>query len=155
MQKNKKCFNPGEAIIPGLALAFAIAYFIQTMDASMVAIRWPYMIAGLTGVLWLCVVAFFLFDDPDSRPKSKPNSGDAWKVAIILLAPLAYIASMSFIGFGISSFVFLNVLFRLLGGTSWIRNLLIAFAITTFLYVSMVVLMKMSLPRLVIGSFQI
>lgn len=155
MQKNRKHFNPEEAIVPGIALIFGIAYFVQTMDASMVAIRWPYIIAALTGILWLCVVAFFLFDNPETRTRNKLKRGDTGKIALILLSPIAYIASMSFIGFGISSFIFLAVLFRLLGGTSWLHNLAISLVITAFLYVSMIVLMKMSLPRLVIGSFTI
>ena len=155
MEKNKKRINPGEAIIPGITLAFGIAYFVQTRDASMVAIRWPYIIAALTAVLWLCVVVFFLFDDPMRRKKMNFNGGVAGKIGLILCAPIAYVFSMSYIGFGISSFIFLTVLFRLLGGTSWIRNLSISLVITTFLYVSMIVLMNMSLPRIMLGSFQI
>lgn len=155
MQKNKKRFNPGEAVIPGITLAFGIGYFLQTMDASMVAIRWPYIIAALTGILWLMVVAFFSFDTRETGSKAHLDKGNIHKIALILCAPLFYIASMPYIGFALSSFVFLALLFRLLGGTSWIRNFAVSLVITGFLYVSMILLMKMSLPRLVIGSIQL
>lgn len=155
MQKNKNRFNLGEAIIPGIALTFGVAYFIQTMDASLTAIKWPYIIAVLTGILWLFVVVYFVFNNPDNHTRVKNRSGDTKKIALILFAPIVYIASMSFLGFGVSSFIFLAVLFRLLGGVSWVRNSLISFTITAVLYVAMIVLMKMSLPRLILGSFQI
>lgn len=155
MQKNRKRFNPGEAIIPGITLAFGIGFFIQTMDASAVAIRWPYMIAALTALLWICVVAFFLFDNRERGSGLQVKSNGVGKVALILCAPIVYIAAMPYIGFGISSLLFLAVLFRLLGGTSWTRNITISIVITGFLYVSMILLMKMSLPRLMLGSFQL
>ena len=155
MQKTRKRFNPGEAIIPILTLAFGVAYFIQTRDASLVAIKWPYIIAILTGAFWLAVVIRFFFDDREPVSKDLQASRDMGKILLILVAPIVYVTTMPFIGFGLGSFIFLTILFRLLGGQSWIRNGLVAFFITAFLYVSMIVLMKMSLPRLVIGSIQI
>ena len=155
MQKRKKRFNPGEAIIPFITFSFGVAYFIQTRDASLVAIKWPYIIAALTGAFWLAVVIRFLFDDREPVSKEKQASKDISKMVLILIAPIVYVASMPYIGFGLGSFVFLTILFRILGGQSMIRNIMVAFFITAFLYVSMIVLMKMSLPRLVIGSIQI
>jgi hypothetical protein len=59
---------------------------------------------------------------------------------------------MPSLGFAISSLLFLTLLFRLLGGRSWLVNGLVALAMTAFLYVAMIVLMQMALPRLEIGS---
>lgn len=154
-ERLKKKFNPGEAIIPGLTLAFGIAYFAQTRDASMVAMKWPYIIASLTGVLLLAVVALFLFKVDEEKPKSKDSDTSKAKILLMLVAPIIYIATMDYIGFGIGSFLFLAILFRILGSTSMVKNGLISISITAFLYISMIVLMKMSLPRLIIGSIQI
>ncbi len=153
MEKTKRGFNPGEAIIPGVSLAFGIAYFVQTKDASMVAIKWPYILAALTGVLWLGVVSVYLFSPRTVAAKTVVSRSQILKPILILVAPIAYIIIMPYLGFALSSMLFLAMLFRRLGGESWIRNIGIAFLITAFLYMAMVVLMKMSLPRLAIGSF--
>jgi hypothetical protein len=155
MQKGKKRFNPGEAIIPAVTLAFGVAYFLQTKGASLVAVKWPYIIAVLTAILWLAVVANFLFDTGEQPLKIRLIDSGKRKVLLILVAPVIYVASMPYIGFGIASLLFLTILFRILGGRSLVTKLLVAFSITAFLYISMIVLMQMSLPRLVIGSIQI
>lgn len=155
MQKNKERFNPGEAIIPGISLAFGIGYFIQIRGASMVAVKWPYMIAVLTGLLWLGVAFFFLFDDRQKAPVDVDKRKKTGRSLLILGAPLIYIGTMPYVGFAVGSFLFLTILFRVLGGRAWITNGLISVSITGFLYVTMIVLMKMSLPRLVIGSIRI
>ena len=52
MDKPRRTINWGEAIVPGLGLLFAIAYFIQVTDASWVALQWPVLIAIVSGLLW-------------------------------------------------------------------------------------------------------
>lgn len=152
MEDKKKRFNPNEAIVPGIALLFGIAYFVQTADASWVAIKWAYGLGALTGLFLLGIIFTYVFSTPVSEGK-KDASANKYKPLIILIAPLLYIASMPYLGFGLSSFLFLTLLFRWLGGESWLRNTIIAFTITAVLYVAMILLMQMSLPRLEIGSF--
>ena len=155
MENQKKRFNAGEAIIPAVSLAFGAAYFLQTSDASMVAMRWPYIIAVIAALLWLGVVVFYLFD---SRPKAKKISmtwAEIRKPVLIFCAPIVYIGTMPYLGFALGSLLFLMILFRTLGSLSWLRNLIVALSITSFLYVSMVILMQMALTRLAIGSFLI
>lgn len=153
MEKKKKRFNPGEAIVPGVSLAFGAAYFLQTMDGSMVALRWPYIIAVIAGLLWLAVVVFFLFDHRPETAEKSMGRKEMGKPALIFCAPIVYIGIMPYIGFALGSFLFLMILFRCLGSLSWAGNLTVAFSITSFLYITMVILMKMSLPRLAVGSF--
>jgi len=153
MGKTRRGFNPGEAIIPGISLAFGIAYFVQTTDASMVAIKWPYILATLTGALWLGVVSVYLFSHQIVASKTVVSRSQIFKPILILVAPIAYILIMPYLGFALSSMLFLTMLFKCLGAQSWIRNIGIAFLITAFLYLAMVILMKMTLPRLEIGSF--
>lgn len=153
MEKKRKRFNGGEAIIPVISLAFGAAYFLQTRDASMVAIKWPYIIAAIAALLWLGVVGFYLFDNRPQIEKMSLRWADCSKPILIFCAPIVYIATMPYIGFAVGSLLFLTILFRILGGLSWLRNLIIASSVTSFLYISMVILMKMALPRLAIGSF--
>jgi len=154
MENVKKRFNLEEAIVPGISLIFGIAYFVQTTDASWVAIKWAYALAILTAILWLGVVGVYVFSrsEKSSTSEEKPT-GVKVKPLIILVAPILYITLMPYIGFGLSSLLFLTLLFRCLDGRSWVRNILIAFTITAFLYVAMILLMQMALPRLEIGSF--
>lgn len=157
MQESKKGFNPQESIVPGIALLFGIAYFVQTTDAPWIAIKWPYALAGLTAVFWLAVVGVYVFSRPAGPTDQKTSPAEKLatkkKPLIILIAPVIYIFSMQYIGFALSSLIFLSLLFRALDGRSWWRNILIAFGITAFLYVAMILLMQMALPRLEIGSF--
>ncbi|SDZ83148.1 Tripartite tricarboxylate transporter TctB family protein [Desulfuromusa kysingii] len=152
MEKNKKRFNPNEAIVPGISLLFGIAYFVQTADASWIAIKWAYGLGTLTGLFLLGIIFTYVFSIPVKKEKTD-TPANKYKPLIILIAPLLYIATMPYLGFALSSFVFLTLLFRWLGGKSWSRNTIIAFTITAVLYVAMVLLMQMSLPRLEIGSF--
>lgn len=153
MEKQKKRFNAGEAIIPGVSLVFGVAYFLQTRDASMVAMRWPYIIATIAALLWLGVVVFYLFDNRPKVEKISVRWTEISKPILIFCAPIVYIVTMPYLGFALGSLLFLMILFRTLGSLSWLRNLIIALSLTSFLYVSMVILMQMNLPRLVIGSF--
>ena len=154
MEMMKKRFNLQEAIVPGITLLFAVAYFVQTTDASWVAIKWAYALAALTAVLWLGVVGVYVFSRSEkSNSADEKKSGVKVKPFIILVAPILYITLMPYIGFALSSLLFLTLLFRCLDGRSWVRNILVAFTITAFLYVAMILLMQMSLPRLEIGSF--
>ena len=153
MEDNKKRFNPNEAIVPGITLLFVIAYFVQTADASWVAIKWPYALAALAGVFWLGVVAVYVFSHPSASETKENAPAQKYKPLVILIAPILYIATMPYLGFALSSLLFLVLLFRWLGGKSWLRNTAIAFTITAVLYVSMILLMQMSLPRLQIVSF--
>lgn len=152
MENSKKPFNKHEAIIPGIALLFAIAYFVQTSDAAWAVIKWPIALAIVTGIFWLSIVAVYVFSKSTANEEKKPPS-KKFKPFVILVAPLVYVAIMPYIGFALSSLLFLSILFRCLDGKSWVRNIIIASMITTFLYVAMIVLMKMALPRLEIGSF--
>lgn len=153
MSHSRKGFNLQEAIVPGISLLFGCAYFVQTNDAPWVAIQWPYALAGLTFFLWLGVVGRYVLRPTEgSDEASDSGPGSRWKPLVILIAPILYVGLMPSLGFAISSLLFLTLLFRLLGGRSWLVNGLVALAMTAFLYVAMIVLMQMALPRLEIGS---
>lgn len=152
MEKSKKHFNKNEAIIPSISLLFTIAYFMQTSDANWSVIKWPTALAIVTGIFWLSIVTVYVFSKQTSNDEKKLPS-KKFKPFVILVAPLVYVAIMPYVGFALSSLLFLTILFRCLDGKSWSRNIFIASVITSFLYIVMIVLMKMALPRLEIGSF--
>jgi len=153
MKPDKKTFIPGEAIVPGLTLLFGLAYLVQTRDAFATAMRWPYIIVAATGALWLAVVYLYVFARSETKHSARFDLRPLAVPGIMVIAPLVYLAVMPWIGFALSTFFFLPILFRMLGGRSWRQNLLIALVLTVVLQLGLVVLMHMSLPRLKIGAF--
>lgn len=153
MKPDRKTFIPGETIVPGLTLLFALAYMIQTRDGSATAMRWPYIIASATGALWLAVVCRYVFARSKSTPSARFDLRALAAPGTMVVAPLVYLAVMPYLGFALSTFLFLPILFRVLGSRSWRHNLLIALVLTVVLQLGLVVLMHMSLPRLQVGSF--
>jgi hypothetical protein len=153
MKPDRKTLIPGETIVPGLTLLFGLAYLIQTRDASATAMRWPYLIAAATGALWLAVVCRYVFARSETKPSARFELRPSAISGIMVIAPLGYLAVMPYLGFALSTFFFLPILFRMLGGRCWIQNLLIALVLTGVLQLALIVLMHMSLPRLQVGAF--
>lgn len=151
-----KKFNLGEVIVPFLALIFAAAFFIQTSDAPLIAMKWVYMIALLAAFFWAAVVAFFVFSKNENKEDTEVFSVDKRQI-VIFTVPLIYIFAMQYAGFALASLIFLTCLFRILGSSNWLKNIIIAFLITAVLFAALVVLMQMSFPSMgiTIGSITI
>ena len=153
MKPIKRRLNFGELIVPGIALVFGILYLVQTTDAPAVAIRWPYAVIGITTVFWLAVVARNTFTWGTKTPTE--SSVNLSRPIMMIAAPVGYLMALPFLGFSISSCLFLTVLFRLLGGTSWRSNVITAFLMSLFLHIMLITFLDMSLPRLEIMGFLI
>lgn len=178
--KTSNPINWGEMLIPGIALAFGLAYWAQISDAPKTAIYWPIVVTLIASAFWLAIVVKFIFlqrknievvpfdtDEPTVKSSKKSHSDEinlpeknsdisinSWlPPVLILLLPIVYLLLMPYIGFAVGSFLFLLTMFKLLGGRSWKHMIGIALLITTVLYVAMVVLMQIALPRLAIGGF--
>lgn len=153
--KQTKSFNWGELLIPGITLLFGIAFIAQTIDGPINAMRWPYVIVAFTALFLVLVVWKFVLTRAKSDNNSDANNltKNLSKELVILVTPVAYIFMMQYIGFAIASFLFLTLMFRLLGSRSWLATFAVAFLMTALLYVAMVILMQMPLPQLSIGTF--
>jgi len=153
MNRKKVQFQIGEALIPGLALLFVLAFLIQTRGASMTVMRWPYMMLAITAIFWLGIVARYVFFGAGEEQKPAFDPKQLLVPALMIVAPVIYLVAMPYLGFAVSTFLFLPTLFRLLGSRSWKANLVTALIMTVVLQLSMIMLLKMNLPRLEIGSF--
>lgn len=150
--------NWGEAVVPGLALCFAMAYLYQTWDGPPGALYWPMGVAGVLAVLWIMVIVMFVVERNNGDKEGFDWAAVKPKIArpaMILLGPAAYLAVIPFTGFSIGSFLFLLLLFRGLGGRSWVVGIAVGAGVTLFLHVTLIVLMNLSLPRLSIGGLAI
>lgn len=148
MTKPKCRFACEEAIIPGLSLFFVLSYFWQTRQADLAVLRWPLGVFAILGTLWILVLIFNLM----SKNHATPSTSITYtKPILILFVSVLYLVFLPFLGFVLSTFIYLNVLFLFLGSKSYFINLFIASAITIVLFFGMVVGMGMSLPRLDLG----
>ncbi len=159
MNKPRRTINWGETVVPGIGLLFAIAYFIQVTDASWVAIYWPALIASVVGVLWIMILFSFAFPKAEQADRRRFSLSWLWrkgrKVSMTFLASIGYLLVLPYLGFSLTNFCFMILVFRSLGSKRWIQNIVVALIITLFLYFALVVFMKMSLPQFTIGEYAI
>jgi hypothetical protein len=159
MNTPKRRIDWGEAIIPGIALFFGIAYFIQVRGGPWVAIYWPVVLLIIVCPLWLMVVFSFVFSKSEPVERSPFSFSSFWekgrKVAIVFFASIGYLVAIPYLGFSITNFCFLILIFRILGSRKWSQNIVIALIIVVALHVGLVVLMRLRLPQLSIGGYTI
>lgn len=162
MADSKQKIDWGEAVVPGLGLLFVLAYFYQTRDAPRVALFWPGYVAAVFGVLLVLVVVQFIVRKRVDADRRRPE-GFTWTTlkhrfgpaALVLVIPVAYVLVIPYLGFSISNFLLLQLIFRGLGSRKWLVNLSVGLGITLFLHFALVVFMQLSLPRLELGSITI
>jgi hypothetical protein len=147
----------GEAVVPAIGLVFGIAFFLQTQDAPADAMQWPYLTAGTVLLLWVPILFKFVFkkETPGVKLQLAWLRGSGRRVVFIFFAAVFYLMLMPYLGFSVSNFLLLLVVFRVLGGQSWVRNISLATGITLFLHLALVVFMQLSIPRLTIGAINI
>ena len=145
----------GEAVVPAIGLVFGISFFLQTGDAPDDAMQWPYLAAAAALLLWVPLVFKYVLRRGVRSEKTALAAllKDNRRVVFILCSPLGYLLIMPYMGFTLANFLLLLFVFRGLGGKRWVRNVAVAFAISFFLHLGLVVFMQLSLPRLTIGSF--
>ena len=66
----------GEAIVPAIAVAFGISYFIQTTDAPEVALFWPIVTVAVAGLLLLLVVVQLVSKRASIAASASPSKGN-------------------------------------------------------------------------------
>lgn len=149
----------GEAVVPGIALVFVIAFFLQTRDAPSVAVYWPFITAAGGGALWCAIFFKFILagtNGPAPAVSKKGSfAGSIERPGMLLVGSVAYIAVVPLLGFSLSSLAFLLLLFRGLGSRRWLKSFVVAFGIAAILHLALVVFMKLSLPQLDLGFFSI
>lgn len=132
---------------------------MQTRDAPDAAILWPAIIGSVTGALWIAVVVKFLFLNKivteGAKVEVRKILVDFTRPGLILVGSIGYLLVISWIGFTVSNFMFMVIVFRGLGSTRWLTNILVAAGIAAFLHLALIVLMKLSLPQLNMGPLTI
>lgn len=151
-------FDAGEAVVPGLALVFALAFFLQTTDAPAKTMVWPFITAAICLVLWLPIVITYVWrrgggDRP--RPKAGGLRVRGARPALVLSAVVGYLLVLPWLGFTLDNFVFMLALSRGLGGRRWGVNLAVAAGLALFLHLALVVFLQLEVPRLHLGGLEL
>jgi len=123
----------------------------------MVALYWPIIIGIVVGSLWIAVVVKFVFLKKDAirqtRIKFSDITAKSRRPGIVLVCSAGYLLAVPWLGFSLSNFLFMLVLFRCLGSPRWLQNFVVALGITVFLHIALITFMKLSLPQLNLGIF--
>jgi len=156
MDRHKYRVNWGEAIVPGLALAFGMAFFFQTRDAPRTVMYWPLIAASLTAILGILIFFRFIVVKTKEPVPTAPKGiatrmREAKKPGVVFLGATAYLVILPCLGFSICNFLFMLTVCHGLGSRKWVQNVFVALGVTVFLHLILIVLMKMNLPRLDIG----
>lgn len=156
-QPRRICWS--ETIVPGIALLFVIAYFAQTRDAPAIAIYWPVITAVGGGLLWLTILLKYILLKKDTSPRNlsleEVVTNEMRRPGIVLVSSMAYLIALPRLGFSLSNFVFMMLLFRGLGSLQWSKNFKVAIGITVFLHLALIMFMKLTLPQFNFGYFSI
>ena len=147
----------GEAVVPAIGLLFGVSFFLQTGDAPADAMQWPYLAAGAALLIWLPIIFNFVLkkETPEKKFQVAWLWRDGRRAVFIFCATVVYLFLIPYLGFSISNFLLLLVVFRGLGGHSWVKNISIAIGIVLFLHFALIVFMQLSIPRLTIGGISI
>jgi hypothetical protein len=159
MNTPQKKIRWNETIVPGIALLFVIAYFVQTRDAPAIAIYWPVITAVGGGILWGAILLRYVLLKRDTSPRNLPVERifiqEMGRPGIVLVSSIVYLIAVPRLGFSVSNFVFMLLLFRGLGSLQWAKNFQVAIGITVFLHLALIMFMKLTLPQLNLGYFSI
>lgn len=142
-----KKVDKGEFIVPGLIVAFILAYHFQVRTVPSEVLLWPYIVT-VALVVMLSVVLFQVLKSDGGNRKAMALK----KPAALLLLTVGFLAIMKFAGYTLSSFLFLlgTMLFL---GTNRKVAFIVSFAIAAILHVVMISVMDLTLPRLVTSAF--
>ena len=160
MAASRRAINWGELVVPGIALLFTAAFFVQTYAGPRKALYWPIIVVVVFGIFWVLAVAKFMFSPAAQRsaPAEKKPGGIVARYGRAFLVgggSVIYVILVPYLGFTVSSFLFMLAVFRGLGSRRWVMNILVGLGVAAFLHVALIVLMKMTLPQLHLGLIAI
>jgi hypothetical protein len=142
-----KNVDKGELIVPGLMGAFILAYHFQVRTVPSEVLLWPYIVTAALVVMLSVVLYQVLKKQGQTRKKTALK-----KPAALLLLTAGYLVSMKFIGYTVSSFLFLLGTMVYLGAGRKMA-FIVSVSIAAILHVVMISFMDLTLPRLVMSMF--
>ncbi|MHA6261060.1 tripartite tricarboxylate transporter TctB family protein [Sporosarcina sp. CAU 1771] len=127
-----------------LVLSFQLPEFPYTqVDADVIPKGLGFLLLGLGALL-------FLQNKPETEEEKKKryiNKTDLMLLLATLVALLVYVFFLEILGFIISTIIFLSLTMRMYEYRNWIKNIIVSFVFTFFLYFAFNYALKIYLPQ--------
>ncbi len=139
-------------------LAFGLVIVIGSIELGLGTLKAPGsgFLSFAAGMVVLILSSLVLFQSFKGGKKS-PKFSDLWKTVnwrrplVVSLLIVFYILALERLGFFITSFAALFLLFRWVEKASWRKSALIPFSVTVFAYLLFHTMLKASLPEGIFG----
>lgn len=153
--KDNKIIKGEELIIPILFLLFSLIYLAQVWQEAYIVVLWPFIVMALLlgSIIFLLIKLFVEQTEPKAKPKKMLANIILWlsdnrKPLFIVLFTILYLSFLPYLGFSLSNFLYLMVLFWVLGTHQFLSNISLAAAISAILHLIMIEFLQMTIPRL-------
>lgn len=135
-------------VIAIFLIALAIMYIIAAIRLP----NYPYIPVDSEAVpitlgIILIILSIFLFFQKDNHDKKKLPKKDVTAILTVVGLILAYIMLLEFLGFFLSTALFLFVNTWIMGYRKWLSNLITSIAIPLFIYLLFTQFLDIVLPR--------
>lgn len=134
--------DKGELIVPGLIVAFLIAYHVQVRDVPSEVLLWPYMIT-IALVVMVGIVLFQVLREGGGGGVTTQLK----KPAALFALSVGYLAIMKIAGYTLSSFFFLLCTMLVLGAGKK-TAIVVSLSIAAILHAVMISVLGLDLPGL-------
>ncbi|MEK3936018.1 tripartite tricarboxylate transporter TctB family protein [Sporosarcina sp. FSL W7-1349] len=127
-----------------LTLSYRLPKFAFTqVDADVLPLGLGYLLLGLAVIL-------FIQNKPETEEQKEKRTlkkEDLILLLVTLGALILYVFCLEFLGFVISTIIFLSLTMRMYGYMNWTRNVIVSLVFTLFLYFAFNYLLKIYLPQ--------
>lgn len=144
-----------ELSVPLVVVLFSLSYIYQVWGERRVVILWPYTVMALlilstaVGILQGLAGSWRQEDEKDTAGEGAFAWARNWaKPLIITGVTVAYLAAIAYLGFSLSNFLYLMVLFWALGTRRLFQITGLSLLITFILHLVMINFFQMPVPRL-------
>lgn len=127
-----------------LILSYQLPKFpFSQVDADVLPLGLGYLLLGLAVIL-------FIQNKPETEEQKEKRTLKKEDLILLLAtlgALLLYVFCLEFLGFVITTIVFLSLTMRMYGYMNWTRNVIVSLVFTLFLYFAFNYLLKIYLPQ--------
>lgn len=157
MGKKKAPLNP-DIIMSLFFITFAILFFFESKNLKVETTRFPMICAGLMAGMSLVILVRavrkmiseqkILDEDPGAEPSEALISWEKLKNPLLVFGMvLVYVLGIIYIGFFVSTAVFIPVFLWVQKYRTWWKMLIVTASIELFVYVVFVYILKLIFPK--------
>jgi len=144
-----------EFVTPLVGVLFSMSYLYQVWGQPRIVVLWPYTVMALLllSIVWVVVNGLAgrwrLENEKDTDGKGASAWTRIWaKPLIIAGTTITYLAAIAHLGFTLSNFLYLSVLFWALGSRRVWEIAGLSLLLTFILHLVMINIFQMPIPRL-------